>query len=420
MKKWGVALLTGVLTAVIVGTVGFGSYGFRNWHISEWFDRWGKGEEKEAVAVGGGMVLPENPKDGDAESAAPLRLTSRVLEPEAYAENGVEVGAESAVTVTATVDPDNSATNSVIVWELTWKDAASAWASGKAVSDYVTATSNEDSILGSKTVALSCLQSFGEPIILTAKCKYEESITASLQIDYAPRLRLLQTIFTDETFSNQDSEGTVADIGFGRDSYVTLELNEADKTPAYQRLYPLGIEYELVGDYTIADNYHFELLTSPKEGFENPDDSAVPQYQWVNTENDLGNYSVGIDEKSARIDFGKSYWEQSDQEGAPMVFAGAAPCKNICRIRYEMSGSSGMKPIPVKLWDDFNGNIDSIYNLINSEIENKQGKIPLLELRLKLTGSKATYEFTTDVYVTKVLKSVKLTNIELDQSGIIF
>ena len=86
---------------------------------------------------------------------------------------------DNSVTITATVYPEN-ATNKDVSWSLAWADASSSWATGKTVSDYVSMTSDASS------ATLTCVQAFGEQIILTASIS--SGLSATVTLDFEKRL----------------------------------------------------------------------------------------------------------------------------------------------------------------------------------------------------------------------------------------
>lgn len=90
---------------------------------------------------------------------------------------------EGNVTLRATVKPDN-AYNKALTWELSWENAASAWASGKDVNDYITLTVDSSN----DTVAkISCKNPFGERGRITVKAVDNPSAKAVCNIDYVKR-----------------------------------------------------------------------------------------------------------------------------------------------------------------------------------------------------------------------------------------
>lgn len=158
----------------------FGNGDIKTWH---WSDKApdDKQEETEIPVFAGGMYITGTEGDG-------FDLLSAQIPVEAYAENGLVGYADNAYTITATVKPDNYATNTGVEWELTWKDPESEWATGKSVTDYVTATPSGAGYMESKIVSLTCAQAFGERIILTARAKEKPEVSAVATLDYVQRL----------------------------------------------------------------------------------------------------------------------------------------------------------------------------------------------------------------------------------------
>ena len=119
----------------------------------------------------GGMVVGEGEEDG-------IALTMAKLSADEYAAYGVSTLAESAYTVTATITPSTAATSS-LSWSLAWADGGSgSWSSGKTVTNYVTVSGN------GLTATLSCLQEFGEQIILTCASTEGFMASATCTVDY--------------------------------------------------------------------------------------------------------------------------------------------------------------------------------------------------------------------------------------------
>lgn len=121
------------------------------------------------------------------------------------------VGQES-FTATATVAPNNEATNSGVQWSVAWKNPSSAFATGKTVTNYVTVTPSGSGYDKSKTATVTAVREFGEPVILTAASEADPEIKATCQLDY------LQTA-TDFSLSF----GDVA-CNFGGETNVSVNL----------------------------------------------------------------------------------------------------------------------------------------------------------------------------------------------------
>lgn len=448
-KAWTVFLST--LSVALAVAIGVGSSGFTNWHVTEWFNHWGNGEETQKPpqgddepsvlgTLGGGMVMSA----GTSEAGAPV-LAGYAIEREAYAENGIAAQSDSAYTVTATVAPDNEATNTGIIWALSWKDAGAEWASGKTVTDYVTAVPSGEGYAESKTVRVTCIQSFGEPIILTAACRYALDVTATMQLDYKARFNLLQPGFTNENFPlNVDAEGTPANIGFGhnsgeRDSEVTLELNSAyDLNGRCHSLYPMSLEYEVLGAYTLTNSYQFtfkaEALDTNEYGGIKLSDNQTNAYKLQLQNHELGEREVGSDVENGK---GVIRFTEADYTTSDMDFE-TFPLETTLRLsstggilnslqRYEMQmGSNGMTPKYYSVADDYSDYNSLLQDFNRVKSTRYNGRIPLCKLTLyviptdKPEGvvSSTDWEYTTDVYITKIIKSTKITGVTLDQGAI--
>lgn len=174
-------------------------------------DRESVTEQNKLETSQGGFVLTDKEENGVA-------LMSATVERAAFESYGISPLAESAVTLTATVKPDNTAENTGVDWTVKWKNASSAWANGKAVSDYVTATPGGEGYAESKTVTLANLQPFGEQIVVTATARDNPEVTSTCNVDYAQKI-------TDFSLSF----GTV-NCNFNGTTGVTIELN-ANGTP---------------------------------------------------------------------------------------------------------------------------------------------------------------------------------------------
>lgn len=122
-----------------------------------------------------------------------IKLMNAVIAAADYDEYGVSPMAETAQLLTATINPTN-ATNKELTWSIAWKDASSAWASGKTVTDYVTVTPTST---GANTATVECLQAFGEQVIVTVTSEDNADATASCTVDYAERLEMRSYTFTD-------------------------------------------------------------------------------------------------------------------------------------------------------------------------------------------------------------------------------
>ena len=110
-------------------------------------------------------------------------IRSAKISTEEYAENNISALAESAYTLTATVQPED-ATNKSVDWSITFVNPSSAWASGKTVTDYVTVTPTSD---GALTANVECLQAFGEQMKITVTSRDNPEASAECTVDYVQK-----------------------------------------------------------------------------------------------------------------------------------------------------------------------------------------------------------------------------------------
>ena len=131
----------------------------------------------EHTHTGGDLQLGESQGNG-------MELMRTTLLATDYEDYGVAATAESAYTLTATISPAGAA-NHGVDWTIAWSNPDSTWASGKTVTDYVTVTASGSS---SKIATVSCLQPFGEQIMITATSQDNPTVKATCSADYAQKV----------------------------------------------------------------------------------------------------------------------------------------------------------------------------------------------------------------------------------------
>lgn len=114
-------------------------------------------------------------------------------------------------TITATVEP-NDADNKAVDWSVAFKNASSAWATGKSVTDYVTIVPASD---GALTATVTCKQAFGEQIVITCSSRESADISASATVDYEKKVIDLTCQLQRKTNSTEYSDVTVIDMSEG-------------------------------------------------------------------------------------------------------------------------------------------------------------------------------------------------------------
>ena len=174
--KTAIKTIVVLLLIAVVAGLGWMTFGFREWDPEVWkgeFDKIGQSEksEEQPVVDGDGNEL-----DPDGVNPLPTSMTfSSALN---------LAGESTSVTVTAIIRPVE-ALNRQVDWSVEWKNASSAWATGKTVTDYVTVTPKSD---GAATATVACKQAFGEQIILTCSSRYAPDTKDTATIDYMKKV----------------------------------------------------------------------------------------------------------------------------------------------------------------------------------------------------------------------------------------
>lgn len=183
--KTAIKTIVVLLLIAVVAGLGWMTFGFREWNPEVWkgeFDKIGQSEksEEQPVVDGDGNEL-----DPDGVNPLPTSMTfSSALN---------LAGDATSVTVHATINPSTVADNfKALDWSVAWKDPDSSWASGKTVTDYVTATPISD---GAATATISCSQAFGEQIVLTCSARYFASVKTTATIDYRAKVNSFKATY---------------------------------------------------------------------------------------------------------------------------------------------------------------------------------------------------------------------------------
>lgn len=114
-------------------------------------------------------------------------------------------------TITATVSPAD-ADNKAVNWSVAFKNASSTWATGKNVSNYVTVTPESD---GALTATVTCIQAFGEQVVITCASRESEDISATATVDYEKKVVDLTCQLQRKTASTEYSNVDVIDMSDG-------------------------------------------------------------------------------------------------------------------------------------------------------------------------------------------------------------
>ena len=275
-----VAFVAILLALAIVIACGVGSSWFTNGDIATWFNSWGKGEQteqpdEETPEEGGenGAVLEESESNGVALMSAKIATADY----EAY---GVSPLADTAYTLTATITPSD-ATNKAVTYSVAWKNASSSWASGKTVTDYVTVS---QATTGSLTATVTCLQAFGEQIIVTCAVTDNVDLKATCTVDYLRKP--LGSNITIEYSPSTAAGKSLADP-------ITWSFNYSDTNPVVDFPYAKN-----VGGF--SEGWSFAMCNAGTGGGDNSNGSYTASsvfsdvYTIDNSKSSLYQYSIAI------------------------------------------------------------------------------------------------------------------------------
>lgn len=196
MRTLAVVLALLLILMAIAGVIAY---------FSDWFTDWSKfevGEQTEQTEEesNSGAIFNEGVGNG-------VKLMSTKIAPESFAANNISSLAETAYTLTATIEPD-TAKDKTVDWSIAFVNPSSEWATGKTVTDYVTVTPTSD---GALTANVECLQPFGEQVKVTVTSRDNAEASASCMVDYAKRIEALGYRWVEAYPSSGTFTGTVTD-----------------------------------------------------------------------------------------------------------------------------------------------------------------------------------------------------------------
>lgn len=234
MKRRGVL---GTIALFLVVVIMLGLIGGAVWLgiNTKWYTDWGiftktPGDDTEKPEEGKG---DNSVQDGDG---ATLTSGSVYALPQALVYSATTAQSNDAsegIRVTATVSPSTAA-NKNVTWSLAFENAESEWARGKVVTDYFTAVPEEGT---PNTVLLTCVEPFGEQIVLTAASEADPQKTASCTVDYRQK------------FTNVSLNIGNVPVNLGGDTNVSVDLSKRDTEKGGK----VTLSYELTDTYTIAE-----------------------------------------------------------------------------------------------------------------------------------------------------------------------
>lgn len=129
----------------------------------------------------------EEPVDGGFVNSGENKgifLMSRRLASAEFEDYGIDLQANTAYSITATVNED--AEDKSVIGSVSWKNSSSSWATGKMISDYVSLNQTEQYGLN---FTLTVKQAFGEPVIVKVASCMDSGVYGTAQVDYLKELK---------------------------------------------------------------------------------------------------------------------------------------------------------------------------------------------------------------------------------------
>ena len=325
--------------------------------------------EASAPAENGGMLI------GEGEGAG-VSLLSEKIEKADYEAYGVSPLAESAYTLTATVEPAN-APDKAVDWSVAFVNPASEWATGKTVTDYVTVTPTSD---GALTATVQCLQAFGEQITVTVASRQFSGVNATCTVDFAKKIKSADVHFVRvETQETRDF--TIGDEEIFTFTDIANNNTAIDET--------VNISYE--DTYTIDENFTQTFKLILNQEYLSALKANAPEHQ--------------------------TYWDFV--EFTEYVFEGDA-------ITLEIYGSTGLMTFfnpenensndAFRYWLTNGANMDNAINAVLRE----NPDMYLCTLQYEAVGKYSSYTRSTKINIKRSDLTDYISEISLDDSSIIF
>ena len=264
----------------------------------------------------------------------------------------------ATLTITATVSPDNSADNTGLDWSMAFKNPSSEWAAGKTLSDYMTLTPSGTDVAGSKTVSVKCLKPFGEQIVITATSQDNPAVSASCTADFAQRIESTTLKFGD------------LNVNLGGDTNVKWELNPNGTGVGGAT----NVTSSKSDVYTLAEDFTYTVTLTSNNGFFQLDGKTI-------TFTDPGDVTTG-------------------------------------GITFDYAQFDTLHMMIIDRIDDFCFYEASVSELIPYFSEITDGY--LFDVTLTFTGEHTEQVFTSVLKVNGYTNSSVISDVQFDNSGLIF
>ena len=288
-----------------------------------------------------------------------IRLMAE-FQPGVTQDDGTDYEGET-LTITATVSPDNSADNTGLDWSMAFKNPSSAWATGKTLSDYMTLTPSGTDAAGSKKVSVKCLKPFGEQVVITATSQDNPEVTASCTADFAQRIESATLKFGD------------LNVNLGGDTDVKWELNPNGVGVGGAT----NVTMEKSDVYTLAEEFTYTVKA----------ESSYTEDNQFTLNGEGVSVTAPGDITESGLTFNYALFETTQM----MIFDRT---------------------------EDFVFDKATVSELIPyfSNIENGH----VLNIRLTITGAHSEAEYTSKIMVVGYTNSSTISDVQFDNSGLVF
>lgn len=360
--------------------------------------------EADINTEGGGAILNKPVENG-------IALTSAEIPVAEFMANGVSAQAETAYTLTATLDPAD-VIDKTVDWAVEFASPSSSWATGKTVTDYVTVTPTSD---GALTANVECLQAFGEQIKVVVTSRSNSEAKAECTVDYARKILDYRLWASD----GNKEYSVFADFG---ENEILIDYAAVSNTDAvgfkngawYKKVYSLYMPtdssiYEdaaelanaQFSDYTIKDNILF--LTDETDDSCSADISF--DFRWNDDVlNILFAYFSGLRAKSGS--FPPMFtWQEIFDNGMNFVASNLA----------SLLKATNKVPWSKELDVDYSDMMTDFYNWL---IENPD--TPVWTIDLTITGKYSTFSKTFTVRFDPETVALPVFDVSLDNGSIVF
>ena len=352
-----ITAIIALFLSLIVGAYVVLSLVFKSWNPV----RWTETKQDQTDGTGDGNGGDKDPSDDELVNSGEnkgILLKSRHLDATEYDEYGIEAQANTAYSVTATVNED--AVDKSVIGSVFWKNGSSAWATGKNINDYVTLNQTVEYGLD---FTLTVKQAFGEPVMIKVASCMDSGIYGTAQVDHLKELKSFKAVLNP-------SYGT--DIGRIN---VGDNMNTVQITPNFGE----GTVEGTISNYktTFTTNAYFR--TELKTRLDNFTSSMGGTYSPAQMIRITGkDFKINFQGGSAGLDTsavtglcvggGPSPDTVVNnfikQRGATNAGGSASVTAGVVQIKYEITYSYGNEYSVVKTWNDQKGYSDNPTELI--------------------------------------------------------